>query len=119
MYPPAKQWHVGSQRRKTAWLAELTNLARHAYNRAEKRWRNTWDASVVGGVVGGADISVARGGLVCGKRTSEATAERAGKGTKTTTFADGPEISAGDTSIIISGADSFVPCIISADTYAL
>ena len=42
-----------------------------------------------------------------------------GKGTKTTTFADGPEISAGDTSIIISGADSFVPCIISADTYAL
>ena len=42
-----------------------------------------------------------------------------GKPTKTTTFADGPEISAGDTSIIISGADSFVPCIISADTYAL
>ena len=69
----ARCWQrpVGSQRLNMAWTTELTNLARHAYSQAGKRWRNTWGAWVmVALVVGGGGVVVVAGWAVlwlCGR----------------------------------------------------
>ena len=54
-----------------------------------------------------------------GQKLSAEAKAKPGKGTKATTFADGPGISAGDTCKTISDADSFILWIIRADAHAL